>query len=106
MSVTSIVMPFHFQIYRREGAKWFGKEGDSVFYNPTNEPIELKHVERQFGLTEQKVVIELFRINGGSSGYYLANLKDRKYYYCGLKWSDIRTTLIELGIGRLDPVQS
>lgn len=67
--------------------------------------MDLKHVERQFGLTEQQVVIELFRINGGKPGYYLANLRDRKYYYCGLEWEDIKTTLQNLGIGRADPVE-
>jgi len=39
------------------------------------------------------------------SGYYLANLRERKYYYCGLNWEDIRTTLQSLGIGRADPLE-
>ncbi len=68
-------------------------------------PIQLEHVERQFDLTEQQTIAELFRINGGKSGYYLANLRDRKYYYCGLNWEDIKTTLQSLGIGRADPLE-
>ncbi len=102
----SIVHPFYYQIYRREGTKWFVKEEGSVFYNPTNMPTKLEHVERQFGLNEQQVIIGLFRVNGGKPGYYLANLKDKKYYYCGLAWEDIRTTLQSLGIGRADPVEN
>jgi hypothetical protein len=35
-----------------------------------------------YGITEQKLVIELFRQYGGKLGYYLANLKDKKDYYC------------------------
>lgn len=62
----------------------------------------LEHVERQYGLTEEQVIIELLGINGGKPGYYLANLRDKKYYYCGLLWSDVKTTLQELGIGRTD----
>jgi hypothetical protein len=101
----SIVHPYHYQIYRRSGAAWYVKEGGRVFYNPTNTPTKLEHVERDFDLTEEQIVIELFRINGGKPGYYLANLRDRKYYYCGSKWEDIKTTLISLGIGRADPQQ-
>lgn len=77
-----------------------------VFYNPTNIPSKLEYVERQFDLTAQKVAIELFRINGGKPGYYLANLRDRKYYYCGSEWKDVGTTLQSLGIGCADPVES
>ena len=103
MVVTKIVHPYHYQIYQREGASWFVKEGGRVFYNPTNTPTVLEHVEQQFGLTEEQVVIELFRINCGKTGYYLANLRDRKYYYCGPIWEDVKTTLRGLGIGRADP---
>lgn len=104
--MSSIVHPFHFQIYQREELKWYGKEMGKVFYNPKNEPISYENIEQQFDLTEEQVVIELFRINGGKQGYYLANLRKRKYYYCGLNWEDVRTTLQSLGIGRADPVQS
>lgn len=101
----SIVYPFHYQVYQREGVKWFVMEGGSVFYNGASAPMKLKHVARQFGLTEQQVVIELFRINGGKPGYYLANLRDKKYYYCGLHWEDVRVRLQSLGIGRADPLE-
>lgn len=104
--MSKIIHPFHYQIYRREGVDWFVKEDGKIFYNPTDIPTQLEHVERQFGLTEVEIIIELFRINGGKPGYYLANLRDRKYYYCGLKWEDVKTTLQSLGIGRADPVES
>lgn len=74
-----------------------------VFYNGTNQPIDLPHIEREFGLSDEQIVIELFRVNGGKAGFYLGNLRDRKYYYCGLKWEDIKTTLLQLGIGRAEP---
>ncbi len=104
--MSSIIHPFHYQIYQHEGIKWFVMEGGSPFYNATCMPMQLEHVERQFGLDEQQVIINLFRINGGKTGYYLANLKDKKYYYCGLAWEDVRTTLQSLGIGRADPIGS
>lgn len=60
------------------------------------------YIEKQYGLTGHQVAVELFRINGGKSGFYLANLRERKYYYCRLQWEDIKFTLRSLGIGRLD----
>lgn len=52
----------------------------------------------------KKVAIELFRINGGKQGYYIANILDKKYYYCGTEWQDVKNKLLELGIGRHDPI--
>ena len=46
----------------------------------------------------------LFRINGGKQGYYIANILDKKYYYCGTEWEDVKIKLKELGIGRDDPI--
>lgn len=56
-----------------------------------------------FGTTKNKVVIELFRINGGKIGYYLVNLREKKYYYCGQDWASVKAKLRELGIGRDEP---
>lgn len=105
--MSSIVYPFYFQIYRREGAAWYVQESTTIFYNPTNiTPTKLTHVEKQFGLTEEQVMIELFRVNGGKPGYYLGNLRTKKFYYCGTERENIRSTLQSLGIGRPDPVES
>jgi len=35
----------------------------------------------------------------------LANIKDKQYYYCGKNWEDVKAQLIEVGIGRPDPVE-
>ncbi len=52
----------------------------------------------------KKVAIALFGVNGGKQGYYIANILDKKYYYCGTQWEDVKTKLKELGIGRDDPI--
>ncbi|TBR56670.1 hypothetical protein B4U84_28835 [Westiellopsis prolifica IICB1] len=49
---------------------------------------------------------ELFRINGGKQGYYIADIQDKKYYYCGTEWEDVKLKLGELGIGRPDPMEA
>ena len=104
--MASYVLPLHIQIYQREGVKWFIYEVGAPFYNPTSTPMNTKHVASQLNMTEEQVIIELFRINGGKPGFYLASLRDHKYYYCGLQWEDIRYTLQSLGIGRSDPAEN
>lgn len=49
-------------------------------------------------------MIALFRLNGGRAGFYLANLKDKQYYYCGRSLEGVQTQLFNLGIGRYDPM--
>ena len=102
--MSKIVCPFHYKIFQRKGTDWFGKKPERVFYNGTNQPLQLENIAEQFGLTDKKIIISLFRINGGKAGYYLANLRDRQYYYCGTEWEDVKTQLRSLGIGREDPL--
>jgi hypothetical protein len=70
----------------------------------SNRPFNLLEERLQrFELTPEKIMIEMFRINGGKAGYYLANLRKKTYYYCGLEWEDVKTKLQELGFGRNEP---
>ncbi|MBN3945464.1 MAG: hypothetical protein HWQ38_02790 [Nostoc sp. NMS7] len=57
-------------------------------------------------MTKIKVLVELFRINGGRPGLYLADIRDKKYYYCGQDWEEVKAKLRELGIGRDEPSYS
>lgn len=101
--MVSIHAPIHIQIYEREGTKWFFY-GGNVFYNPRGISTDLKSTLERNGLTKIKVLVELFRINGGKPGLYLANIRDKKYYYCGQGWEDVLAKLRTLGIGRDDPM--
>ena len=101
--MSKIIHPISFQIYIRRNAQWFVQKRGQVFFNPKSTPAQLNNIAEQFGLTNQKVVIELFRINGGENGYYLADIKNQNYYYCGQNWEDISLKLRDLGIGREDP---
>lgn len=96
---TTAIHPIHYRVIKRVGTHWHVK-GTKL---NSSLPIGLKDVG-DYGITVQEVFISLFRINGGSSGYYLANLKNKKYYYCGPKSEDVKTTLHSLGIGRVDPM--
>jgi hypothetical protein len=101
----NIIHPIEYRIIERkitpEKSYWrFLKS--KTFYNPLNLPSE-GDIEFMFGTTKKKVVVELFRINGGKPGYYLANVRDKKYHYCGQDWVSLKAKLRELGIGRDEP---
>jgi hypothetical protein len=98
----TVIHPMHYLIAESEGTTWYFRFEGEVFYNPRNcpTPRTVYDLFDRFRTTASKVVTELFRINGGRSGYYLADLRNEKYYYCGGGWDDIRETLLDLGIGR------
>lgn len=76
-------------------------QGSGIFYNPRGIEIDPNDLS-VYGTTPLKVVIELFRQYGGKLGYYLADLRHKKYYYCGLTEEDIQEKLYDLGIRRRD----
>jgi hypothetical protein len=100
-----VVHPIEYRIIERkitpEKSYWHFMRG-RVFYNPLNLPNE-GDIEFMFGTSKKKVAIELFRLNGGKPGYYLADLKAKKYYYCGEDWESVSNQMRSLGIGRDDP---
>ncbi len=100
-----LITPYYYKVYERDGASWFARDASGVFYNECDVALNLVNVEQEFGLTVEQVIIELFRINGGRSGFYLASLRDRKYYYCGTDWEDVKITLHTCGIGKADPLE-
>jgi hypothetical protein len=98
-----ILSPVYYRLVRKHADDWhfYPKE---IFYKPEGKEVDLDNLEATYGLTLTKVAVELFRINAGRDGYYLANLRDKKYYYCGLNLDDVKSTFLNLGIGRLDPI--
>ncbi|GAB1544148.1 hypothetical protein NUACC21_68240 [Scytonema sp. NUACC21] len=98
----TIVYPDYYRILECRAGRWFVKNAD-VFYRSNNSNVNYDDFVALYGVTEQQVVVELFRINGGKTGYYLVNLRDKKYYYCGTQRDDLKRKLLELGIGREEP---
>ena len=98
------IYPAYFLTVECQGRSWAFTYGE-VFYRGEKSTMQLEHREQEYGLTKEKIVIELFRIGAGKEGYYLVNLRDKKYYYCGVSLKDVKAVLQELGIGRLDPVE-
>lgn len=71
-----------------------------MFYKRLPIAVDFQDFELLYGLSKQQVVTELFRVNGGKAGYYLADLRHRRYYYCGLLAEDVKAKLLHLGMGR------
>ncbi|MBW4509509.1 MAG: hypothetical protein KME64_23775 [Scytonematopsis contorta HA4267-MV1] len=95
-------MPAHMFLIRKN-QHWEFVHGE-VFWNPLNLPnLSLEDTFHLFATTPVKVAAKLLQINNGKTGYYLANIADKKYYYCGESFEDIRAKLMELGIGMLEP---
>ena len=103
MSTTKLLYPAYFQVARCDGKDWFFTK-NKQFYNPSRIllPSNFKLTDKLscFGTTMAKLVLEFKLIGSGQAGYYLADLQDWQYYYCGLTLEDVRLTLQNLGIGR------
>ncbi len=104
-TTTSVYLPDYYRVFERVVGGWLMKPCRFFFrYRQTADDDDLKLL---YDISPQQVAIELFRLNGGVSGYYLADLRtNKKYYYCGQSPEDVKLKLLELGIGRVDPVET
>jgi hypothetical protein len=104
MSDSNVTHPDYIRIVERVPEGWMFKKGRLVYKRLPIASADLDNLELMYGISKQQVTIELFRINGGKAGYYLADLRHKQYYYCGTETEDIKAVLLKLGIGRADPM--
>jgi hypothetical protein len=97
--MSTVIYPIYYRVIRCEGGKWYVK--GAKLCSPNHIPIGLENVD-SYGITSESLLVSLFRVNGGKAGYYVANLRDKKYYYCGLTIEDVQATFLTLGIGRVE----
>lgn len=102
----NIIYPQYFYIVERIPGGWDFLFPRRVFFSPEGKKINAQYREKQYGLTKQQITIELFRLEAGKLGYYLADMQNRKYYYCGRDRSAVKNQLLKLGIGRFDPLEA
>lgn len=103
-SLETVVYPVYYRLVVRRRDSWYFTKGD-IFVNLFNIPVlDQKDLFACFGTNMNEVANKLKIINGGKEGFYLANIQDKKYYYCGQEWPDVKTKLQELGIGRPEPM--
>jgi hypothetical protein len=102
MSNSTVIHPDYIRIVERKTGGWLIKTG-RLFYKTRKIAVDFQDFELLYGISKQQLIIELFRINGGLLGYYVADLRHKKYYYCGKALEDVKAKLLSLGIGRVDP---
>ncbi|MDF5715265.1 MAG: hypothetical protein PUP93_15625 [Rhizonema sp. NSF051] len=99
-----IVAPVYYRVVRRCGTKWHFVKGES-FYNPLNLPsMSLNDLFSSFGISMREAARQLRKINGGEEGFYIVDIMDKNYYYCGRLPNSVKDKLIELGIGAPEPI--
>lgn len=96
MTKTTILHPDYYRVILCDSGRWFAVGSKLTSDRPVG-------FRGEYGITRSQLITELFRINGGKHGYYLANLKSKEYYYCGSSLENVRQQLLKLGIGRTDP---
>ncbi len=96
-----MIFPDYFRVLERVPDGW-NLLRTKVFCSLNNRQYNPSDAWIKHGITKQKLVVELFRKFHGKLGFYLVNLKDKKYYYCGLTKKDIQNTLYAIGVGRKD----
>ena len=105
MSGNAIYAPDYIQVVRRDEKVWHFLQPSQIIYSPSPLDSDFFTVrEKQYGLTKAKMALEFRLIAGGTPGLYLADMKHKKYFYCGESWNDVHAKLLELGIGRSHPM--
>ncbi|PHJ59578.1 hypothetical protein VF14_08880 [Nostoc linckia z18] len=102
---TNVYIPDYYRVIERVAGGWHFKQG-KLFHKSLPISIDFNDFELLYSISKQQVAIELFRLEGGKAGYYLANLREKKYYYCGNEPEDVKLKLRSLGIGRDDPMSA
>lgn len=104
MSDSNVTHPDYIRIVERVPGGWMFKKGRLFHKRVPIASADLDDFELMYGISKQQAAVELFRVNGGKAGYYLADLRHKRYYYCGTDSEAIKATLLTLGIGRAEPM--
>jgi hypothetical protein len=105
MSDLALIHPDYIRVIERKSGGWSFKKGTFFYKRLPIATVDLNDTEFMYNISKQQIVTELFRVNGGKAGFYLADLRHKRYYYCGLLVEDVQTTLLHLGIGRASSEQ-
>ena len=102
-----IIYPDYILIVENTPKDWRIKQPQKVFWRSPecNVPLHRENREEDYGLTTKEIILQLFKQYLGKLGFYIVNMSDREYYYCGLTWQDVQEKLWDIGIGRRDPLE-
>lgn len=98
VSNSKVYTPSHFVFLRKEQNDWFVIKSKTLM-NASDLPVlPVADRVKQYGYTLYQLTIECFRHFLGRDGYYIVDLKQKKYYYCGQEGDSIKQTVKSLGI--------
>jgi hypothetical protein len=102
-----IIYPDYICIVEKTGSDWRIKQPQKVFWRAedSNIPKKRENREETYGLNYKEMLLSLFRQYLGKIGFYIVNMRDREYYYCGLTQQNIQEKLFDLGITKRDPME-
>jgi hypothetical protein len=89
MNVINFLPKHNYYIYEKAEQGWF-------FVKLLLDDEELENRIWHHGLTHKRIVWNLFKLTGGSTGYYLADIKSHRFYYCGTSLQFVKAKLKEL----------
>lgn len=95
--MTAIFVPGYIQVIEKTLDGWFQTKPTSIV-NFSDRTFDCLNKEKYYGLTKTQITKELFKRYQGKLGYYIVNLNQRQYYYCGLTVKDIQEKLVDLGV--------
>ncbi|OKH48957.1 hypothetical protein NIES2101_21760 [Calothrix sp. HK-06] len=98
-----LIHPDYFRVVLRQDGKWILKKS-RTFYNRLPIQVDFDDLRLLYGISEKQLASELFHLANGEAGYYLADLRHKQYYYCGIEPKSVKAKLLDLGIGCPDPV--
>ena len=96
------IYPHHVRTYCRQDNTFFVQKITlGIPLRAKNEDIEreqakIDSIEKHYGLTRDEVFSALLELFGGEQGFYVADLKNRKYFY-RKNYDDLEPLLTELG---------
>lgn len=102
MQDITFILPDYYRIVECRNDLWYFKS-IKPFHTRVPIQIDFRDIRLLYGISQQQIVNELFQMKKGEAGFYLVNLRQKRYYYCGTDSESVKTMLRYLGIGRNDP---
>lgn len=98
MSITFFT-PAYIELIRKTDDRW-SKPKTTQIFNASGKPYNPCERYSKHGLTQMDILKELYLRYQGLDGWYLVNMAEKEYYYCGATSEDVNRKLVELGIKR------
>ena len=98
---SKLIVPDYYRIIECCEGRWFFK-AVKPFHTLLPITIDYEDTELLYGISKQQVINQAAQFRSGEEGFYLVNMRRKRYYYCGLEADSVKVMLLSLGVGRSD----